>query len=53
MIDRIDNLIEIDKGSKFAKIYAAESRLLAEVLRDADQNLYKSIITLVEEIEEK
>lgn len=39
LIDRIDNLSEIDREDGFAKVYARESLLLLEVLRDADSEL--------------
>lgn len=39
LIDRIDNLGEIDRGSDFASLYAAESLQLLDVLRDADESL--------------
>ena len=36
LIDRIDNLREIDPNEGFAQKYADESMLLVEVLEDAD-----------------
>lgn len=50
MIDRIDNLLEIDTTSDFAKIYAGESLLLLEVLRDADASLAEELHNLALEM---
>lgn len=39
LIDRIDNLGEIDRSTAFATLYAVESRQLLDVLRGADDAL--------------
>ena len=43
LVDRIDNLMEIDRDSDFAKTYAQESILLAGVLEDADTELFDEL----------
>ncbi len=39
LADRADNLREMERGSEFARLYAAESRLLLEVLAGTDEEL--------------
>ena len=48
LIDRIDNLREIDPNDGFAKVYADESLLLLEVLREADRELASEFQSLAE-----
>lgn len=46
MLDRIDNLGEIDPKEKFARTYAAESVHLAEAIGDADRALKEELLKL-------
>lgn len=48
MIDRIDNLLELDISNGFAKLYAEESLLLLEVLREADDDLADELKAMAE-----
>lgn len=50
LIDRIDNLWEIDRTDGFAKIYAQESLLLVEVIRDGDYELSVELTELAQQI---
>lgn len=54
LLDRIDNLRDT-KGmtEAFKKLYANESLLLAEVLKDADLELYKKLVGLAKELKEE
>lgn len=49
LIDRIDNVNEIDKASDFWPVYAAESRLLLNALAGADVELEAELRSLLEE----
>ncbi len=52
LIDRIDNLNEMSLAeSGFIWKYCKESRLLAEVLKDADLELYNELIQTIENLE--
>jgi len=51
LIDRIDNLTEIDEGDYFTKIYAAESRLMAEALAGVDDVLLAELLQLADKLE--
>lgn len=52
LIDRIDNLNEMSLAeSGFIWKYCRESRLLAEVLKDADLELYNELIQTIENLE--
>jgi (p)ppGpp synthase/HD superfamily hydrolase len=52
LYDRIDNLNDMDGApDDFKKLYCDESRLLAEVLRDADEDLYVELIQAIERLE--
>lgn len=46
LLDRIDNLREIDRNSQFFSAYSEESLLLAIVLQEADVNLYNELRSL-------
>lgn len=50
LIDRIDNLRELDWSDSFAKVYAEESLLLLEVLKDADQELAEELRQICHDI---
>ena len=47
LIDRIDNLCELDWSDNFAQVYAKESRLLLDVLRGIDQDLENELDGLI------
>ncbi len=48
LLDRIDNVREMDTGNvEFLAKYYQESILLAQVLRDADENLYQELMGIV------
>jgi len=52
LIDRIDNLNEMSLAeSGFIWKYCKESRLLAEVLKDADLELYNELMSAIERLE--
>jgi (p)ppGpp synthase/HD superfamily hydrolase len=52
LIDRIDNLNEMSLAEPgFIWKYCKESRLLAEVLKDADLELYNELIQAIENLE--
>jgi len=57
MHDRLDNIsdfgdaLETDRG--FVKLYLEESRLLADVLGDADEKLYHELMKEIEKQEER
>jgi (p)ppGpp synthase/HD superfamily hydrolase len=50
LIDRIDNLREIDRGNDFFSVYAAESLLLADVLDVADAALADELRSLCRDL---
>jgi (p)ppGpp synthase/HD superfamily hydrolase len=50
LLDRIDNLREIDPADKFTTLYCKESALLAEALRTTDALLYGELIDLIESL---
>lgn len=50
LIDRIDNLREIDPTDKFTALYCRETLLLAPLLRDADESLYEELIGVVNDL---
>lgn len=50
LIDRIDNLREVPE-CEFRKKYAGESRLLAEVIGDADPDLKEELLELCTRLE--
>lgn len=47
LIDRIDNLHEMEPKNPFTAIYAGESRLLLDVLKDADADLAEELSDLI------
>lgn len=47
LLDRIDNLNEIDPHDDFCRVYCEESLLLAEVLKDADEPLYVELMNRI------
>ena len=47
LLERIDNLPDGGLEDDFKKLYAQESILLAEVLKDADEGLAKELVSLV------
>lgn len=49
LIDRIDNLLEMDPADGFLVLYRQESLLLAEVLKDADEQLYQELVDLCQD----
>ena len=51
LIDRIDNLREIDWKDEFAKTYSKESRLLVAVLASADSVLAEELLGLCDRID--
>lgn len=51
MIDRIDNLRETLKGTDFASMYAMESLLLWEVLKEADCELAAEMLQVIRTLE--
>jgi hypothetical protein len=52
LYDRIDNVNDMEGADDdFKKLYCDESRLLAEVLRDASETLYEELIEAVERLE--
>lgn len=51
LIDRIDNLRELDWSDGFAKLYSKESRALAVVLSHADSVLTEELLGLCNEID--
>ena len=46
LLDRIDNIRELDRNNSFFPVYANESLLLAEVLKDADIDLWNELTSL-------
>lgn len=50
LIDRIDNLLEMDWSDGFAKLYAEESLLLLEAISDADESLAEELKSIANEI---
>lgn len=48
LIDRIDNIKELDVNNSFAKLYGRESELLAEVLTGVDDELHKELVCLIQ-----
>lgn len=53
LIDRIDNLGEMDLKDGFIWKYLNESEELAEVLKDGDENLYNQLVELIKELRVK
>ena len=52
LLDRIDNLSDgAGLDENFKKLYAQESILLAEVLKDADEGLAKELVTAAKKLE--
>lgn len=50
MADMISNLKDIkDKDPKFARIYIPEKRELLELFKDADSNLYRRVLEIINE----
>jgi len=53
LLDRIDNLAEMSVApDDFKKMYADESRLLAEAIGDADLDLRDELLALVEKLDD-
>ena len=48
LIDRIDNLKELPRDDGFWRVYAAESRDLAEAVGDADAGLKAELLAILE-----
>lgn len=53
LIDRIDNLNEMDLNDGFIHKYLRESEELAEVLKDGDEILYNELVSLIQTLKEK
>jgi (p)ppGpp synthase/HD superfamily hydrolase len=56
LIDRIENLKDTlnemnESNFKFAQLYASESRLLLDCIKDADEGLANELLSLIEKIE--
>ena len=52
LLDRIDNLQEmVDAPSNFRRKYGEESRLLADVIGDADPELKAELLDCVQKLE--
>jgi len=49
LLDRIDNINDIPAKEKFTELYCKESFLLAETLRDADENLYQKLVLAIKQ----
>lgn len=52
LIDRIDNLNEIDPADKFAKLYCDESAALLEVIGGADEQLAKELADAITAVQD-
>jgi (p)ppGpp synthase/HD superfamily hydrolase len=48
LIDRIDNLNELPRGDDFWRVYAAESRDLADAIGDADAGLKAELLAILD-----
>ena len=51
LIDRIDNLGEIDAADDFTALYCQESTLLVDAIGDADQALKSELFELIKHVE--
>ena len=50
LIDRIDNLREVDRAEDFSKKYAQESKLLANSLKNVDSLLEQELEQIIQDI---